>query len=288
MERADEPTKEENTYFLDAESEVETTRLLHLDRLVTRAMNGVLSEQEPSLLGKLHDVLDLGCGPGGWVFDMAYAAPHARITGIDISHTTIQYARAMAHAQQLENASFREMNVHYPLDFADDSFDLVNARFVAGFMSRDSWPVLLQECKRVLRPGGILRLTETDWSLANCPNYIRLSNKATQALWKVGHSFSPEGTMGVTATLRPFLQKAGLHDIHAQVHVLDFSAGAEAWKPMCEDLKIGMQLAHPFLLKMGAGTEEELQQLYRDSEIEMLSDDFCAIWYLHTVWGTKE
>ncbi len=141
---------------------------------------------------------------------------------MDISHTTIQYARAMAYAQRLENATFREMNVHVPLEFANDSFDLVNARFISGFMSKTSWPALLQECQRVLRPGGILRLTETDWSLANCPTYVALSSKATQALWKVGHSFSPEGTLGVTAILRPFLRKAGLQDTHIQAHVLDF------------------------------------------------------------------
>jgi ubiquinone/menaquinone biosynthesis C-methylase UbiE len=287
MERSEEPTKQENTYFLDAESNTETTRLLHMDRLVTRAMGGVLSEQEPFLVGTLHDVLDIACGPGGWVLDMAYTAPQAKITGVDISHTTIQYARALAYAQRLENATFQEMNAQAPLEFADQSFDLVNARFVAGFMSRDSWPALLQECKRVLRPGGILRLTETDWSLGNCPTYVTLSSKATRALWQVGHSFAPEGTLGVTATLGPFLRKAGLQDVHMQAHVLDFSAGTEAWEPMCENLKIGMQLAQPFLLKMGAATEEELQQLYRGSEIEMLSDDFCAVWYLLTAWGMK-
>jgi hypothetical protein len=78
-----------------------------------------------------------------------------------------------------------------------------------------------------------------------------------------------------------------LQDIRLQAHVLDFSAGTEAWGPMCENLKIGMQLAHPFLLKMGVGTEEELDQLYRGSEVEMLSNDFCAVWYLLTAWGTK-
>src|SRR6266699_2543618 len=41
-------------------------------------------------------------------------------------------------------------------------FDLVNARTIAGFMRTSDWPALVQECVRILRPGGILRFTETD------------------------------------------------------------------------------------------------------------------------------
>ncbi len=75
MERFEEPTGQENTYFLDAESDVETTQLLHMDRLITRAMGGVISEQPRSVINSLHNVLDIACGPGGWVFDMAHPGP---------------------------------------------------------------------------------------------------------------------------------------------------------------------------------------------------------------------
>jgi hypothetical protein len=38
---------------------------------------------------------------------------------------------------------------------------------------------------------------------------------------------------------------------------------------------------------MGVTTQEEVDQLYHEAEIEMLADDFCALWYLLTVWGEK-
>src|SRR5947209_14425138 len=109
----------------------------------------------------LHDVLDLGCGPGGWVLDTAFENPHMEVAGIDISRIMIDYANARARTQQLPNASFGVMDITRPLEFPDASFDLVNARFLFAVLKRDAWSPFLDECTRVLRPGGILRLTES-------------------------------------------------------------------------------------------------------------------------------
>jgi hypothetical protein len=38
---------------------------------------------------------------------------------------------------------------------------------------------------------------------------------------------------------------------------------------------------------MGFIRQEELEQLYRQVLTDMVSDDFCALWYLITVWGQK-
>jgi len=34
-------------------------------------------------------------------------------------------------------------------------------------------------------------------------------------------------------------------------------------------------------------SKEEFERLYNEAEIEMHSDDFRALWYFLTVWGTK-
>ena len=51
---------------------------------------------------------------------------------------------------------FLEADATERLDFPDASFDLVNARLVNAFLSRQDWPRLIQEGFRLLRPGGIL------------------------------------------------------------------------------------------------------------------------------------
>ncbi len=124
--------QDENTYFIDAESGAETARLLNQDRLITRHMGGIFPARLD--LSNVLDVLDIGCGPGGWVFEVAFAYPGMNVVGIDISQTTIEYARAQAKVQLLDNASFKVMDATKPLAFPDNSFDFINARFIFSFM----------------------------------------------------------------------------------------------------------------------------------------------------------
>src|SRR5690349_18872644 len=85
-----------NTYVIDAESAAEHARLFDQDTLLTEAMGGPLSEQGEEALRGVRDVLDIGCGPGGWVQRVARDYPHMQVTGIDLSTTMIAYAQAMA------------------------------------------------------------------------------------------------------------------------------------------------------------------------------------------------
>jgi SAM-dependent methyltransferase len=90
------------------------------------------------------------------------ARSHRMVTGFDISRAMIEYARLQVSLQHLENIRFEVLDAASPLPFADASFDLVNARTIASFMLASAWPNFMRECVWVLRPGGILRLTETD------------------------------------------------------------------------------------------------------------------------------
>src|SRR5690348_6528461 len=97
-------TQPENTYVIDAESAAEQARLHDQDTLLTEAMGGPLSEQGEEALRGVRDVLDVACGPGGWVQRVARDYPHMQVTGIDLSPTMIAYAQAMAGVMRLENA----------------------------------------------------------------------------------------------------------------------------------------------------------------------------------------
>jgi ubiquinone/menaquinone biosynthesis C-methylase UbiE len=157
------PTESDiNSYINDPESGAEMARLLDQDRTVTNAMGGLLPELGSDIEG-MQDILDLACGPGGWAQELAFTHPQLKVTGVDISRAMIAYARMQARVRHLENASFTVMDVQAPFDvFSDNSFDLVNARTMAGFMKKGSWSQVVGECARVLRPGGVLRLTEVD------------------------------------------------------------------------------------------------------------------------------
>src|SRR5260370_39796311 len=128
-------------------------RLMIQDTLITTGMGGALSEQpDPA---SLHRVLDIGCGPGGWILEAARLYPHLNLTGIDISWRMIEYARAEAQARKLTDGDeFLVMDALHPLKLPDACFDLANPRFGGSCLLVQYWLRLLRERSRAKRPGG--------------------------------------------------------------------------------------------------------------------------------------
>jgi ubiquinone/menaquinone biosynthesis C-methylase UbiE len=273
-------------YFIDAENAAEMARLVLQDRLITKSMGGVLPEQKD--LSQVFNVLDLACGPGGWLLDLVEQYPHIQGVGIDISHLMMSYANNLAQERDLPNVQFHVMDATQSLLFADNSFDLVNARLLTGFLSTQQWSALIAECKRIIRPGGILRLTEAEWAFTNSAAYDQLAQYNYLGLLHSGHSFSPHGrTCGTANMLRFLLQRAGYEDIAYQAHAVDYAAGTEAHGSNCQNALVFFKLIQPFLVRMQIATLEELQGLYEQAEKDMQAEDFCAVDYYLTVWGRK-
>jgi len=273
---------EENTYVLDAQSFAEMTRLRLQDMLVTEHMGGLFSECPD--LSSVYDVLDIACGPADWTLNMAYANPHIHVTGVDLSQKMIDHA----NTRKLPNSTFRVMNVLGPLDFPDNSFDVINARLLFAFMPPKAWPGLMRECFRITRPGGILRLAECESPITNSPASERLNSMSTQALRLVGQSFSPTGLqVGITPMLENFLQDGGYQNTQSKGFAINFSAKTKAHAATYEIIQLGALLVQPFLTKMGVITKEEHSLLYQQSLREVKSDDFRGVWFFLTSWGEK-
>ncbi|HLZ58020.1 MAG TPA: class I SAM-dependent methyltransferase [Ktedonosporobacter sp.] len=283
----DQPGRQnDNTYVIDSESAVEMARLMRQDLLLTKGMGGLFPEDLD--LTDVQRILDIACGPGGWVLETAFANADIDVVGVDISQKMITYANAQAQVRGLKNASFQVMNALQPIQFPDESFDLVNTRLIVAFMLPEIWPKFVQECLRILRPGGILRLTDLEWGLSNMPAYERTCDLFNMALHKAGQSFSPNGNhMGLLPMLRRFLSDAGCENIGRKAHAIEFSYGTEAHEGFYHDLAAAFKLLQPFIRKWEVATQEELDTLYRQTLAEMQSEDFCALWILLTVWGYK-
>lgn len=276
-----------NTYIIDTEDAAEMARLLDQDMLTTRSMGGLFPERSSDLKG-VHDILDVACGPGGWVLSIASEYPDREVTGIDISVRMIKYAQAFARARGLTNAHFRVMNILEPLDFASQSFDMVNARLLEAVMTPATWPALLQEMVRVCRPGGTLRLTETEGPITTSPAFETLNRIGLHTAHQQKRCFAPdERNIGITAVLGRLLLQAGCRHIQKKAHVFDLSAEAENREGWFQNWTSVYRLARPFFLKMGQLTEDEFQELHQQMTSEMLANDFGGVFYGLTVWGER-
>jgi ubiquinone/menaquinone biosynthesis C-methylase UbiE len=282
-----EPAPGKNTYLIDTESGAEMARLLNQDRLLTKGMGGLLAERDNDFSG-FRRVLDVACGPGGWAQEVARAHPSIEVVGIDISQTMIDYARAQTQAQGLTNASFIVMDALKPLDFPDNSFDLVNLRYLTGFVPTSSWLPLIQEMYRVARVRGIIRLTDSECGISNKPALAKLTGMLVCALHLSGHCFSPdERVIGNIVMLGHFLRKVGCRNVQYMAHAIEFSAGTEAHSGIYEDWKVICKLIQSSFIDAGITTRQEMEQLYEQLLTEMMLDDFCAVYDLVTAWGEK-
>src|SRR4029077_12157166 len=114
-----DPSKEHpSTYRVeDGSNQKELTRLQVQDRIVTQGMGGVLPEQsDPTTF---RHVLDVGCGTGGWLIEVAKAFPDIQLLiGTDISGKMIEYARARAREEGVsDRVEFHVMDSLRMLEF---------------------------------------------------------------------------------------------------------------------------------------------------------------------------
>jgi ubiquinone/menaquinone biosynthesis C-methylase UbiE len=279
-----------NHYFIK-DSEAELARLVEQERAISSLLGGLLPEHkthQAAYVEPLQRILDVACGSGGWVIEMARTYPHLQVIGFDIDANMIDYARTQARVGRLENASFAVMDAHEPLDYPENFFDLVSSRWLS-VIGRDAWPQMMSELLRVTRPGGFIRLMETeDVSVTTSPAFEKMSSLFLQAGTRSGFSFSSTGrTSGLPPMLPRFLRQAGFGHITQHALVLDWSMGTPAYTPMVFDFKLFFHLISPYLLKEAVTTEEELEQLHRKIAIELYEDDFCAWWTFYIVGAQK-
>lgn len=274
------------TLLLDPQSGAEMARLIVQHQLMTEYMGGLFLQDIDT--ARIHRVLDLACGPGGWVRDVAFAHQDMEITGVDTSKAMLDCARSLTRVQGLDNAMFHTMDIRQPLTFDEHTFDFIQGRFLCSALPTRAWPELLLECVRILRPGGIIRLIEAEWPETNSPAVQQLGRIVIQALRQIGHSHSPDGQhLGATAMLVPFLCDAGLRQVRSRIYEVPFTTGPISLHPIIDLLRMTLYLMEPSLLKQGLISPEEFEALLRQMELETIGESFHGTLCIGEAWGEK-
>jgi SAM-dependent methyltransferase len=286
-----EPTTAPTSSIFDPEDPFEQVRLQRLDGLMNRILDHPLAGFPSALVAHLGTVLDLACGPGGWVLDVAFSHPHMEVAGVDISQGMIKYAQACARTQKVRNASFGVMDLRDRLDFSDATFDLINGRFLSSVLNRAQWKTLLLECARLLKPGGVMRLTDTESSLPCTSQALtRLNGWLTQAMHQAGYGFMPPGVPGayiITPCLPLLLKEAGFEELQFLPYVIDCSTSSPEGLDCRYLAELTYGRAKLLICEQGLSTLEEVEQTWQQAASEMRSPDFCGLIYGLTVWGFK-
>ena len=100
-------------------------------------------------------VLDLACGTGAFLSDLAVAFPRARLIGADLSSAYLGEARAAAPGAAFVQAKAEQ------LPFADASLDAVSAVYLFHELPPTVRAAVAAEIARVLKPGCLFALADS-------------------------------------------------------------------------------------------------------------------------------
>jgi len=282
-----QPKEHPSTYVIQGRSseEEEIKRLDGQDRMFTAAMGGVLPEQSDP--GTFQRMLDVGCGPGWWLIEIARTYPTiSLLAGIDISKRMIDCAKVQAEVAGVsDRTQFQAGDALRMLEFPNDFFDLVNQRLGMSYLRKWDWPKLLGEYQRVTKPGGVIRITEAGGAKSNSPALNRLTELIVQAFYQAGHLFTPEPD-GVINHLAEQMHKYGIEQVQTKTYTLAFHEDPQSREAYVEDLHRIFRLIVPFLKKW-AKFPNDYEHLYQQMVLETQKTNFEATMPLLTAWGKR-
>lgn len=265
----------------------ELNRLLIHDQIINDGMGGVLPEQpDPA---RLRRVLDVGCGTGGWLIQTAETYPTiSQLMGVDLNPHVIAYAQTRAAQLKLgERVEFRVMDVLRILDRPLDYFDLINLRRGGTYLRTWDWPKVLLELQYMTRPGGVVRVTETDMvGSSNSEAFNRMNELLVQTFYQAGYLFAPDRS-GLLSELPRLFQQHGIRNVQTRPHTLEFHGDTPTGKAFIEGAMLGMRVTLPFIQKW-TRLPDDFEAISQQAFADMQQPDFVATWKLLTVWGNRE
>jgi arsenite methyltransferase len=162
------------------------------------------------------DVLEVGCGVGQTPCFLAHEFG-CRIVGVDLRDKMVQRSQERAQREGLsDRLEFRVADVQQ-LPFEDERFDAVIGESVISFPPDKQ--MAIDECVRVLRPGGYLGINESTWLKTPVPEQL--------AAW-VAQDLGDQAAILDKQGWAALFENAGLQNILAEIYPLDLKQEARA------------------------------------------------------------
>lgn len=150
----------DETFYQDHWRDIEAERLARYEEMfVFRPQHEVLLK--PLELETGLKVIDYGCGPGFLAMELARrVGDTGRVYGFDINADFVHRASGRSQEAKLNQLEFSQLSgVTMPL--ADDSVDRLICKNVLEYVP--DCVQTLAEQRRVLKPGGIIEIIDSDW-----------------------------------------------------------------------------------------------------------------------------
>ena len=155
-------------------------------------------------------VLDAACGSGSFLPLLAdLVGPSGQLAALDLAPENVAAVRERAATLQLATPLEARVGSVTAVPYPDDAFDGLWCANVTQYLTDDELVTALAEFRRVVRPGGLIAIKESDVSLARLPSgEPGLIPRLFEALDRAG-SVQAHGNLR-SPELRAYLRRTGL------------------------------------------------------------------------------
>ena len=173
-------TKQETKAFYNKIAKVYDALAEHSEAPVRKAGLEMLDVQEGQ------HVLEIGFGTGHSLIELAQAVgPSGKTFGIDLSDKMVEISKKLAEKEGLDERIKLTCGDALYLPYESESFDSIFMSFTLELFDTPEIPLVLAECKRVLKPGGrivVIGMSRVlpdglvmeifEWTHRHFPNYL--------------------------------------------------------------------------------------------------------------------
>lgn len=213
----DQPVDRE-TYYHDHWLHVEPERMGRYEAMF-QWRDGHAALIAPAEVGAGQVVIDFGCGPGGLSVELARrVGPEGRVLAMDINPAFLERTRTLAATEGLADRVETRLLEGDAIPLADASADRVVCKNVLEYVADPARTVA--EFRRVLRPGGIAHVSDSDWGAVivepDAAGFARIMAAAAIAF----------RTPHIGRRLYGLFREAGLDDVLVQMVASPDTVGA--------------------------------------------------------------
>lgn len=258
-------------HYIHGTTPTEQQRLARLNRITNPAFLAFLE------LPANAQVLEIGSGLGILAAEIAQSRPDVQLTGVEYAQAQLA---AAPHDQP--RLTFAQGDGRQ-LPLADDTFDVVYCRYLLEHVTGPE--LVLNEARRVLKPGGKLFLQENDILVSTfepeCPAFDQVWKQFVVLQARLG------GDARIGRRLFQLVQQAGFVDIALSVAPEVHWSGSEFFAPWVENLAGNIRGAAESLIAAGLATHAQISAAIAELAQLQARPDATSHFYWHRARGSK-
>jgi ubiquinone/menaquinone biosynthesis C-methylase UbiE len=208
-------------------------------------------------------VLDVGCGIGIQALEMTkHVGAEGKVIGTDLSAVMVDISRSRAAGSLLPPEFIVADALHQP--FPDHSFDGVRSERVLMYIKDTN--AVLQEFKRLLKPGGRLVIFDFDWDTILIPH----RDKAlTRKIIRYAADSFPSGRVG--GELFRYFRNFGFKEV--KVQTINYTGSSEVILGIAKKIYEGISQSG---ITEKVFTEEEITKWWQAVEEDQREGNFLV------------